>query len=72
MTLRTRAPYSWYPVEVLQGANGYRSDRQTASSGNKQGVSDIHIVVGQPPVFRLHGRMKKLETKTLEAEMLLR
>ena len=34
----------------------------------KQGVSDIHIVVGQPPVFRLHGRMKKLETKTLEAE----
>ncbi len=34
----------------------------------KQGVSDIHIVVGQPPVFRLHGRMRKLETKTLEAE----
>ena len=33
----------------------------------KQGVSDIHIVVGQPPVFRLHGRMRKLETKTLEA-----
>ncbi len=34
----------------------------------KQGVSDIHIVVGQPPVFRLHGRMRKLETKTLDAE----
>jgi twitching motility protein PilT len=34
----------------------------------KQGASDIHIVVGQPPVFRLHGRMRKLETKTLEAE----
>ncbi len=34
----------------------------------KQGVSDIHIVCGQPPVFRLHGRMRKLETKTLEAE----
>ncbi len=34
----------------------------------KQGVSDIHIVVGQPPVFRLHGRMRKLETKTLEAD----
>ena len=34
----------------------------------KQGVSDIHIVVGQPPVFRLHGRMRKLETKTLEGE----
>ena len=29
----------------------------------KQGASDIHIVVGQPPVFRLHGRMRKLETK---------
>ncbi len=34
----------------------------------KQGVSDIHIVVGQPPVFRLHGRMRKLETKVLESE----
>lgn len=34
----------------------------------KQGASDIHIVVGQPPVFRLHGRMRKLETKTLEGE----
>lgn len=34
----------------------------------KQGVSDIHIVVGQPPVFRLHGRMRKLETKVLENE----
>src|SRR4029078_5297026 len=34
----------------------------------KQGASDIHIVQGKPPVFRLHGRMRKLETKTLEAE----
>ncbi len=32
----------------------------------KQGASDIHITVGQPPVFRLHGRMRKLETKVLE------
>ena len=31
----------------------------------KQGASDIHITVGQPPVFRLHGRMRKLETKEL-------
>ena len=31
----------------------------------KQGASDIHLSVGQPPVFRLHGRMRKLETKTL-------
>ena len=34
----------------------------------KQGTSDIHIVVNQPPVFRLHGRMCKLETKVLEAD----
>src|ERR1051325_10957517 len=34
----------------------------------KQGASDIHIVVGQPPVFRLHGRMRKLETQTLEPD----
>lgn len=34
----------------------------------KQGASDIHLVVGQPPVFRLHGRMRKLETKTMDAE----
>jgi twitching motility protein PilT len=34
----------------------------------KQGASDIHITTGQPPVFRLHGRMRKLETKVLEAE----
>ena len=34
----------------------------------KQGASDIHITVGQPPVFRLHGRMRKLETKVLESE----
>lgn len=34
----------------------------------KQGASDIHITVGQPPVFRLHGRMRKLETKTLDSD----
>jgi len=34
----------------------------------KQGASDIHITTGQPPVFRLHGRMRKLETKTLEPD----
>ncbi len=34
----------------------------------KQGASDIHLTVGQPPVFRLDGRMRKLETKVLEAE----
>ena len=34
----------------------------------KQGASDIHITVGQPPVFRLHGRMRQLDTMTLEPE----
>ena len=33
-----------------------------------RGASDLHIAVGQPPVLRLHGRLVKLETKTLEAE----
>src|SRR5262249_44350762 len=28
-------------------------------------ASDLHITVGQPPVIRHHGRMKRLDTKTL-------
>ena len=28
----------------------------------------MHITVGQPPVVRLHGRMRRLETKVLEAD----
>src|SRR5262245_30343403 len=34
----------------------------------KQGASDLHISVGQPPVLRLHGHMRRLETKTLEPD----
>jgi len=34
----------------------------------KQGASDIHLTTGQPPVFRLHGRMRRLETKMLEPD----
>ncbi len=34
----------------------------------KQGASDIHITTGQPPVFRLHGSLRRLETKVLEPE----
>lgn len=34
----------------------------------RQGASDIHITTGQPPTFRLHGRMRRLETKTLEPD----
>jgi twitching motility protein PilT len=33
----------------------------------KQNASDLHIAVGQPPVLRLHGRMRKLDAKTLDA-----
>ncbi len=31
----------------------------------KQGASDLHLSVGVPPVIRLHGRLRHLETKTL-------
>ena len=31
----------------------------------KQGASDLHITVNQPPVLRLHGHMRRLETKVL-------
>src|SRR6266566_7199149 len=31
-------------------------------------ASDLHISVGQPPVIRHHGRMKRLDTKTLEQD----
>jgi twitching motility protein PilT len=34
----------------------------------KQNASDIHITTGQPPVFRMDGRMRKLETKVLEPD----
>jgi len=34
----------------------------------KRGASDLHLHVGRPPVLRLHGRLRPLETKTLEPE----
>ena len=34
----------------------------------KQGASDLHITVGQPPTLRLHGHLHKLKTKVLEPE----
>jgi twitching motility protein PilT len=34
----------------------------------KRKASDLHIAVGQPPVLRLDGRLKRLETKVLEPE----
>src|SRR3989304_2443325 len=32
----------------------------------KQGASDLHLAVGQPPVLRIHGRLQRLKTKVLE------
>ncbi len=34
----------------------------------KQNASDLHLTVGQPPVLRLSGRMRKLDTKVLEPD----
>lgn len=34
----------------------------------RSGASDIHIHVGRPPVLRLHGRLRSLETKVLEPD----
>ena len=34
----------------------------------REGVSDLHITVGQPPVVRQSGHMVRLPTKTLEKE----
>ena len=31
-------------------------------------ASDLHITVGQPPVIRHHGRMRRLDTKTLDSD----
>jgi twitching motility protein PilT len=33
-----------------------------------QGGSDIHIIVGRPPIFRIDGRLRPLETKVLEPD----
>jgi twitching motility protein PilT len=33
----------------------------------KQGASDLHISVGQPPVLRISGRLQRLKTKVLES-----
>src|SRR5437764_10870431 len=31
-------------------------------------ASDLHLAVGRPPVIRLHGSLRELQTKPLEAE----
>jgi twitching motility protein PilT len=34
----------------------------------KMGASDLHLTVGRPPVLRINGRLRPLETKVLEPE----
>src|SRR4028118_2322890 len=34
----------------------------------KRKASDLHLAVGKPPVLRLHGHMRELQTKVLEPE----
>lgn len=34
----------------------------------KMGASDLHLTVGRPPVLRLNGRLRPLETKVLEPD----
>jgi len=34
----------------------------------KTGTSDLHLSVGRPPIIRLHGHLRALETKTLTPE----
>ena len=34
----------------------------------KKSASDLHLTVGRPPVIRLHGQMRSLETKVLGPE----
>ncbi|PKL46077.1 MAG: type IV pili twitching motility protein PilT [Planctomycetes bacterium HGW-Planctomycetes-1] len=34
----------------------------------KMGASDLHLTVGRPPVLRINGRLRSLETKVLEPE----
>lgn len=31
----------------------------------KMGGSDLHLVIGRPPILRIHGRLRSLETKVL-------
>lgn len=34
----------------------------------RKGASDLHLTVGRPPVLRVHGRLRNLETKVLAPE----
>lgn len=39
--------------------------RTLLSVAGRYGASDIHLVVGSPPIFRIHGRLRRLESDVL-------
>src|ERR687890_1329935 len=34
----------------------------------RRSASDLHLAVGKPPTLRMHGHLKELQTKVLDAE----
>jgi twitching motility protein PilT len=36
--------------------------------GTKQGASDVHLSAGEPPILRIHGELKKLESAPLSKD----
>lgn len=49
-------------------AKGYIHIDRLLETCIRRNSSDLHIHVGRPPVLRIHGRLRNLETKTLEPE----
>jgi twitching motility protein PilT len=41
--------------------------RTLLTVAHRYGASDIHMVVGSPPIFRIHGRLRRLEVDVLSA-----
>ena len=68
----TAAPPTDDPGDGLPGtprvASGSIHIDKLLEAAVRGGVSDIHITVGQPPVFRIDGGMKPQATKVLTAE----
>lgn len=41
--------------------------RTLITIAQRYGASDLHLVVGSPPIFRIHGRLRRLEGESLSA-----
>ena len=37
---------------------------------NEQGASDLHLISGSQPIFRIHGDMERVDHKSLENDEL--